>query len=84
MAKGTTRKNRKNMNGNVSGNVTMTPADVPQSGGKRSKKSKKGSRKLSPALREWNRKVMEIYREMKKKNPNTRLMDAMKEAKKRS
>jgi hypothetical protein len=48
------------------------------------KKGRKGTRKLSPALREWNRKVMEIYREMKKKNPNTRLMDAMKEAKKRS
>ena len=49
-----------------------------------SKKGRKGTRKLSPALREWNRKVMDIYREMKKKNPNTRLMDAMKEAKKRS
>lgn len=48
------------------------------------KKGRKGTRKLSPALREWNRKVMEIYREMKKKNPNTRLMDAMKEAKKRN
>jgi 5-formyltetrahydrofolate cyclo-ligase len=51
---------------------------------KGSKKAKKGTRKLSPALREWNQKVMAIYREMKKKNPNTRLMDAMKEAKKRS
>jgi hypothetical protein len=51
---------------------------------KSSKKAKKGTRKLSPALREWNQKVMTIYREMKKKNPNTRLMDAMKEAKKRS
>ncbi len=51
-------------------------------GGKR--KGKKGTRKLSPALREWNQKVMRIYKEMKAKNPNTRLMDAMKEAKKRS
>jgi hypothetical protein len=51
---------------------------------KSSKKAKKGTRKLSPALRAWNEKVMGIYREMKKKNPNTRLMDAMKEAKKRS
>ncbi len=51
---------------------------------KASKKAKKGTRKLSPALRAWNEKVMTIYREMKKKNPNTRLMDAMKEAKKRS
>ena len=46
--------------------------------------TRKGKRSLSPALKEWNRKVMDVYREMKKKNPNTRLMDAMKEAKKRS
>ncbi len=51
-------------------------------GGKR--KGKKGTRKLSPALREWNQKVMRIYKEMKAKNPKVRLMDAMKEAKKRS
>ena len=55
-----------------------------RAGTRKEKKSRKGTRKLSPALREWNRKVMEVYREMKKKNPNTRLMDAMKEAKKRS
>lgn len=51
---------------------------------KASRKSRKGTRKLSPALRQWNEKVMKIYREMKKKNPNTRLMDAMKAAKKQS
>jgi hypothetical protein len=50
----------------------------------KTRKQAGGKRKLSPALREWNKKVMEVYREMKKKNPNTRLMDAMKEAKKRS
>ncbi len=54
-----------------------------------SRKSKKQSggkktRKLSPALKEWNQKVMKIYREMKAKNPKTKLMDAMKEAKRRS
>lgn len=53
-------------------------------GSRKNRTQKGGKRKLSPALREWNRKVMEVYREMKKKNPNTRLMDAMKEAKKRS
>jgi len=42
-----------------------------------------GKRKLSPALRAWNKKVMEVYRELKSKNPATRLRDAMKEAKKR-
>ena len=49
-----------------------------QDGGKR--KHKKGTRKQTP----WMKKVMETYREMKKRNPNTRLGDAMKEAKKRS
>jgi len=48
---------------------------------KGSKKAKKGTRKLSPALKKWNEKVMTIYREMKKKNPATKLGDAMKAAK---
>ena len=54
---------------------------------KKSRKAGKGSkggkktRKLSPKLREWNEKVMKLYREMKKKNPETRLGDAMKAAK---
>lgn len=42
------------------------------------KGKRKSTRKLSPKLREWNRKVMEKYREMKRKNPNTRLGDAMR------
>lgn len=52
--------------------------------GKASTRKGKGKRKLSPALRAWNEKVMKVYREMKKKNPATKLGDAMKEAKKRS
>lgn len=51
---------------------------------RKSKSTRKGTRKLSPALRKWNEKVMAVYRELKKKNPATRLRDAMKEAKKRS
>lgn len=46
------------------------------------KKGKKGTRKLSPALREWNRKVMEMFRAKRKSNPNYKLMDAMRDAKK--
>ena len=42
---------------------------------------RKGTRKLSPALKAWNEKVMKLYREMKKRNPNTKLGDAMKAAK---
>lgn len=46
------------------------------------RKQEGGKRKLSPALREWNQRVMALYREMKKKNPKTKLMDAMRAAKK--
>ncbi len=46
---------------------------------KQTRKQDGGKRKQTP----WMKKVMETYREMKKKNPNTRLGDAMKEAKKR-
>ena len=48
---------------------------------KAGKKSRKGTRKLSPALKAWNDKVMKVYREMKAKDPKTRLGDAMKAAK---
>jgi hypothetical protein len=49
---------------------------------RKAKKARKGTRKLSPALKAWNEKVMKIYREMKKRDPKTRLGDAMREAKK--
>ena len=49
---------------------------------RKEKKAKKGTRKLSPALREWNRKVMEVFRAKRKTNPNYKLRDAMKDAKK--
>jgi hypothetical protein len=49
--------------------------------GKSAKGTRKGKRTLSPALKAWNEKVMKIYREMKKKNPATKLGDAMKAAK---
>lgn len=48
---------------------------------KAGKKGRKGTRKLSPALKAWNEKVMKVYREMKKRDPKTRLGDAMKAAK---
>ena len=62
----------------------MTRKNKKQEGGKKGKKGGKKTRKLSPALKAWNEKVMKIYREMKAKDPNTKLMQAMKEAKKRS
>jgi hypothetical protein len=46
----------------------------------------KGSRKTRKAQTggksEWLKKVMRVYKEMKARNPNTRLGDAMKAAKK--
>lgn len=49
---------------------------------RKAKGTRKGKRTLSPALKAWNEKVMKVYREMKKKDPNTKLGDAMKKAKK--
>ncbi len=49
---------------------------------RKQRKQEGGKRKLSPALREWNMRVMTLYREMKKKNPATKLKDAMRAAKK--
>ena len=54
---------------------------------KTERKNRKETRKQDGGKRKqtaWMKKVMETYREMKKKNPSTRLGDAMKEAKKRS
>jgi hypothetical protein len=51
-------------------------------GGKR-KKSEGGrrkTRKMSKGASEWNKKVMEVYREMKKKDSSVRLGAAMKKA----
>lgn len=41
-------------------------------------KGRKGTRKLSPALRDWNKRVMEKFRELRAKNPEAKLRDAMK------
>jgi len=50
---------------------------------RKARKGRKGTRKLSKGASDWNRKMMEVYREMKKNNPKTRLGDAMREAGKR-
>jgi len=55
---------------------------------KRSNKSRKQqggkkTRKVSKGASDWNKKVMEVYRELKKKNPATKLGDAMRECSKR-
>jgi hypothetical protein len=57
-----------------------------QQGGKSRKQKQQGgkkTRKVSKGASDWNKKVMEVYRELKKKNPLTRLGDAMRECSKR-
>lgn len=51
-------------------------------GGKRKKSEggKRKTRKMSKGASEWNKKVMEVYREMKKKDSSVRLGAAMKKA----
>ncbi len=47
------------------------------------KGGKRKTRKVSKGASDWNKKVMEVYRELKKKNPATKLGDAMRECSKR-
>ncbi len=63
------RSTRKNRNSRKNNNSMM--------GGKRRK-----SRKLSSGAREWQAHMMKVYREMKARNPATKLGDAMRAAKK--
>jgi hypothetical protein len=50
---------------------------------KQQKKQQGGTRKLGSKAKSWQKSVMEVYRELKKKDSNTMLKDAMKEAAKR-
>jgi hypothetical protein len=64
-------------------------AQLQQGGKRKSRKSKQGGAKTRKQAggkkgpSDWNKKVMEIYRELKKKNPSVKLGAAMKEASKR-
>jgi hypothetical protein len=51
---------------------------------RRAQRGGKGkTRKLGKKASNWNKLVMEVYAELKKKNPKTKLGDAMREAAKR-
>lgn len=54
-------------------------------GGKRRKAEggRRKTRKLSKGASDWNRAVMKVYAEMKKKDRNVRFGDALKEASRR-
>jgi hypothetical protein len=67
-------------NGNVGAPLT--------SGGRRrtrkgSFKSRKSSRKMSKGASSWNQLVMKVYKELKAKNKNVKLGEAMREASRR-
>jgi hypothetical protein len=53
-------------------------------GGKRRNKTEGGkrraTRKMAKGASDWNKKVMEVYHDMKKKDPHVRLGAAMKRA----
>ena len=58
------------------------PKSAKKSMKRSSKKSMKRSSKKSIKQSPWNVHMMKVYRDMKKKNPNIKLGDAMKAAKK--
>lgn len=67
MAKKSTRRNKNKTEG----------------GNRRNKARRGGTRKLSKGASEWNKAVMKVYAEMKKKDANISFGDALKEASKR-
>ena len=69
MARNKTRRNRNKTEGGKRRNRNKTE------GGKR-----RGTRKMAKGASDWNKKVMEVYRKMKKEDSSTRLGDAMKKA----
>lgn len=65
-------------------NAPSIPAPVaPAAPAPAVKGGKRKTRKVSKGASDWNKKVMEVYHEMKKKNPATKLGDAMRECSKR-
>lgn len=53
---------------------------MPRSKSKSKSRSRSRSRSRSSGMKDWNKKVMEVFREMKKKDSSVRLGDAMKRA----
>lgn len=47
---------------------------------RKSSSKKRHTRKMAKGASDWNKKVMDIYRDMKKKNPLVKLGEAMKKA----
>lgn len=88
MAKNMSRKrNTRRKRGGA--NAAPVPAPVPAPAAPAApvanavKGGKSKTRKVSKGASDWNKKVMEVYHELKKKNPATKLGDAMRECSKR-
>ena len=54
-----------------------------QQGGRKTKRSKRSRKTKKNGKGKWQEMVMSVYRELKRKNPNTKLGDAMREASRR-
>ena len=52
-------------------------------GGRRKTRRAHKTRRMSKGASDWNKKMMMVYREMKKKDAGIKLGDAMKEAARR-
>jgi hypothetical protein len=59
---------------------TRTSRNKSEGGSRRRKSMRRHTKKASKGMSDWNKKVMAIYKDMKSKNPNTKLGDAMKHA----
>jgi hypothetical protein len=61
----------------VNNSASANAKEANSSGGRRK------TRKMAKGPSDWNKKVMMVYHELKKKNPATKLGDAMRECSKR-
>lgn len=92
MAYNRTRRNKSRRNksegGGSCGGKNNAMAAAPTMGGKRRNRTRRnktegGKRKMSKGASDWNKKVMGVYAEMKKKNKEASFRDALIEASKR-
>jgi hypothetical protein len=79
-----TRRNKSEGGGScgMSANAVANMGAPKLMGGKRRNKSRRsgGTRKLSKGASSWHKQMMEVYRDMKKKDPSVKLGDAMRKA----
>jgi hypothetical protein len=74
MARKTRRNNKRNGNGIA---TEAAPMNSVVAGGKRRGKK---TRRASKGASDWNKKVMKVYHDMKRKDKSVKLGDAMKRA----